>query len=109
MDFDHHCGSDRDDRLFDSPADAHARRTQEQASRLAADLAIARWSGAAAVAAPARAVWLVNAQQGLQQWFDAGGFAQDDGAAQVPRVAPSLTGSRPRLYTDFRNAGSKAV
>ena len=103
--------------LFAQPAARrHAQQMREQAASFAADLAIARWSGAPVAPAMAeRADWLRQAQEGLQQWLSAGGFAQQDDshppgapAATAPAPLP-YPGSRPLFYTLFRHARSTAA
>jgi hypothetical protein len=99
MTTDKHCDSDLLGMLTTTPAETHAHGALAQAARYAADLAIARWSGAANPVLPERAAWLARAQHGLQQWFDAGGFGQDDGAharsaddsAETPTAASCAT------------------
>lgn len=105
----HHCSSDQDDTFPETPARVHARRTLEHGAHHAANLAIARWSGAPPVMAPARAAWLAKAQDGLLQWLDAGGFGQTDRAAQLPLDQLSLPDGRPLLHANFRNVGINTV
>jgi len=103
--------------LFAQPAARrHAQQMREQAASFAADLAIARWSGAPVAPAMAgRADWLRQAQEGLQQWLTAGGFAQheDDNMQSAAAVATPASlpcpGSRPLFYTLFRQARSTAA
>lgn len=99
MTIDHQSNGADDKRLPATPAQAHARRALEHASLFAVDLALARWSGASAVAKPARAAWLINTQHGLQQWLEAGGFAQGD----------AIAANDPPLYTVLNKMGSNAV
>ncbi|WP_426190280.1 hypothetical protein [Massilia sp. DWR3-1-1] len=99
MTTDKHCDSDLPGMWPTTPAETHAHWALAQTARYAADVAIARWSGAAAAVLPERVAWLARAQHGLRQWFDAGGFAQDDGArtagladsAQTPTTASCTT------------------
>ena len=95
-----------------TPAEKHAERALTQAACYAADLTIARWSGAADTAIPARAAWLAHAHEGLQMWLEAGGFAQPryDDIASASRLHDEsplpFPGSRPLLYSVFRQARS---
>lgn len=99
MTIDHHGNGADDNRLPATSAQTHARRAIAHASLFAVDLALARWSGAPAVAMPARTTWLINTQNGLQQWFEAGGFGQADATAA----------NDPPLYTVLNNLGSNAL
>lgn len=107
---------DRDGTFPANPAELHASRALEQAARYQADLAISRWSGAdvggGGISMPARAAWLTEAQNNLQQWLADGGFGQY-GHSPAPTeacdgAALPFPGSRPMFYTVFRNARSTA-
>ena len=108
MNNEYHGDDDHTSALPANPAELHAGRAREQAARFQADLAIARWSGAAGEIIPARAAWLTDAQDQLQQWLAAGGFSQQEQTPSCDSAALPFPGSRPLFYTLFRNARSTA-
>lgn len=116
MTIEYHCSSDDGDMFPATPAEAHARHALEQSSFYAATLVIARCTGNADTATPARAAWLARAHGNLQQWLAAGGFAQADAAPAGRRdrledtLGDSLPfpGSRPLYYDQYRSDPSIA-
>lgn len=95
-----------------TPAAAYAMRALEQAAHHATEMAIARWSApvpaSEAAGFYARAAWLAQTQQHLQEWLAGGGFRA--GAIDMGDTGAALPfpGSRPRLYTQFRRSRSTA-
>lgn len=108
------CVTEQGDWFLATPAERHAERALEQAARFAAQVAIARWSGVEGhtSALDERAGWLAQAQAGMQQWLNGGGFAQEEGdGVEVGRVQSPVTsaGSQPLFYSLFRRARSAAL